>query len=170
MDGLNNYMTLSVLKLNRVVIRALDAYLLPGCGLTANQFFVLKAIDSHPQEGIKFIADKLLLDRTTVTRGLNILMRDNLVTFRNIRAVRCFLITTAGAFSLQRASEIVDGFEAKISYLWTEANMGVLEHLLENASDARLVKMLSPVEQFKKSVVHFFPMVKVTNFNQGGAS
>jgi DNA-binding MarR family transcriptional regulator len=63
----------------RAITRAYDAALLP-LGLEATQFTLLAAIAANPSRSVTEMADRLALERTSLSRNLSLLRRRGLIT------------------------------------------------------------------------------------------
>jgi DNA-binding MarR family transcriptional regulator len=90
-------------KADRVVTQIFDA-VMAEAGITATQFTLLAAIGRHPGLPISRLAYALAMDRTTLTRNLQLLVRQDLVTVAPARDQRRreVRLTTAGAALAER--------------------------------------------------------------------
>jgi DNA-binding MarR family transcriptional regulator len=91
-------------KAARAVTQLYDGFLQPS-GLRATQFTILAALDQTGPRKLSVLADALVLDRTTLTRNLKPLQRDNLIESRtgDDRRVRELTITRTGKTRLAEA-------------------------------------------------------------------
>lgn len=91
-------------RVTRAVTQVYDEYLRPT-GLRVTQFTVLVALRNLNQSTINQLADKLVVDRTTLTRNLRPLEDSGLVRTRpgEDRRVREIFLTPAGEEKLQEA-------------------------------------------------------------------
>ncbi|MDA0656022.1 MAG: MarR family winged helix-turn-helix transcriptional regulator [Proteobacteria bacterium] len=91
-------------KAARAVTQLYDRFLQPS-GLRATQFTILAALDQTGPRKLSALADALVLDRTTLTRNLKPLQRDNLIESRagDDRRVRELTITQIGKIRLDEA-------------------------------------------------------------------
>lgn len=90
----------------RVVTRAYDKALQPA-GLKATQFTLLSAINMHESVSISVLADKLAMDRTTLTRNLRPLEARGFVTAASARGRRVELqLTKLGRSVLEQAKPL----------------------------------------------------------------
>jgi len=91
-------------RVTRAVTQVYDDYLRPT-GLRVTQFSVLVALRNLHQSTINQLADKLVVDRTTLTRNLRPLEDAGLVRTRpgDDRRVREIFLTPAGEEKLQEA-------------------------------------------------------------------
>jgi len=87
----------------RAVTRAYDAALAP-LGLEATQFTLLAAIAADPTRSVTAMADRLALERTSLSRNLALLLRRGLVMSAEGRgrAVR-YAVTSAGEALIEKA-------------------------------------------------------------------
>jgi DNA-binding MarR family transcriptional regulator len=91
-------------KAARAVTQLYDSFLQPS-GLRATQFTILAALDQTGPRKLSALAEALVLDRTTLTRNLKPLQRDNLIESRaaDDRRVRELSITKTGKTRLADA-------------------------------------------------------------------
>jgi DNA-binding MarR family transcriptional regulator len=91
-------------RVTRAVTQVYDDFLRPT-GLRVTQFSVLVALRNLHQSTVNQLADKLVVDRTTLTRNLRPLEDAGLVRTRPgaDRRVREIFLTTAGEEKLQQA-------------------------------------------------------------------
>ena len=91
-------------RVTRAVTQVYDEYLRPT-GLRVTQFTVLVALRNLHQSTVNQLADKLVVDRTTLTRNLRPLEDAGLVRTRQgeDRRVREIFLTNAGEAKLQEA-------------------------------------------------------------------
>jgi DNA-binding MarR family transcriptional regulator len=88
-DELSRCLVLNTVAAARTLLRRHDAKLKPF-GVTVQQFALLAAIRFHPGEPVAALAQRVLLDRTSLTRNLDLLERKDLVrrasgTIGNVR-------------------------------------------------------------------------------------
>jgi DNA-binding MarR family transcriptional regulator len=91
-------------RVTRAVTQLYDDFLRP-CGLRVTQFSVLVALRNMERATINQLADKLVVDRTTLTRNLRPLQEAGLVRTRPgvDRRVREISLTPAGEDKLHQA-------------------------------------------------------------------
>lgn len=77
-DDLSNCLVLNTIAAARTLLRRNDARLKPF-GVTVQQFSLLAAIRFHPGEPVATLAQRVFLDRTSLTRNLDLLERKGLV-------------------------------------------------------------------------------------------
>ncbi|SJZ69491.1 DNA-binding transcriptional regulator, MarR family [Enhydrobacter aerosaccus] len=77
-DDLSKCLILNTVAAARTLLRRHDAQLKPF-GVTVQQFALLAAIRFHPGEPVAALAQRVLLDRTSLTRNLDLLERKGLV-------------------------------------------------------------------------------------------
>lgn len=113
---------LNMKKATRVVSKLYEEHLAP-VGLKGTQFSLLMAVYSNENLTISQIAEKLVIDRTSLTRALCPLQRDGLVRIKlwaEDRRVRNVMITEKGKILAQKAIP-----------LWKEAQTEFLSRLGE---------------------------------------
>lgn len=102
-DELEKCLVLNTIAAARSLLRRYDAELKPY-GVTVQQFSLLAAVRFHPDEAVATIAQRIALDRTSLTRSLNLLEKMDLV--RRVRPdrgnVRLCELTGAGNALLDR--------------------------------------------------------------------
>ncbi|MBS0519874.1 MAG: MarR family transcriptional regulator [Proteobacteria bacterium] len=77
-DDLSKCLVLNTISAARTLLRRHDARLKPF-GVTVQQFSLLAAIRFHPGEPVAALAQRVFLDRTSLTRNLDLLERKGLV-------------------------------------------------------------------------------------------
>jgi DNA-binding MarR family transcriptional regulator len=77
-DDLSRCLVLNTVAAARTLLRRGDAKLKPF-GVTVQQFSLLAAIRSYPGEPVARLAPRVFLDRTSLTRNLDLLERKGLV-------------------------------------------------------------------------------------------
>ncbi|AGT11016.1 MarR family winged helix-turn-helix transcriptional regulator [Paracoccus aminophilus] len=77
-DKLSQCLVLNTVSAARVLLRRYDQRLRVH-GVTVQQFALLAAIRSHPSEPVAAFAQKVALDRTSLTRSLDLLEKKGLV-------------------------------------------------------------------------------------------
>lgn len=77
-EELADCLVLNTVSAARSLLRRYDARLKPF-GVTVQQFSLLGAIRSHPEEPVASLAQRISLDRTSLTRNLDLLERKGLV-------------------------------------------------------------------------------------------
>lgn len=118
----------------RAVTKMYDELLRPS-GLTIGQFAMLAALYYVPSMPLRKLADRLEMDRTTLTRSLAILERNGLVSIalsKDDSRVRCISLTEVGL------AKLIEAYP-----LWTKAQ--------ENLSQALGSKGL---KDFRQSLDH----------------
>ena len=108
-------------KASRVVTQYFDSVLRPS-GLKATQFTLLAAISVTGPAPMSRLADHLILDRTTMTRNLKLLVRQGFVRIGPgpDRRERMVMLTAKGR----------DAVAAALPY-WREAQSGVITRMGE---------------------------------------
>lgn len=77
-DDLSNCLILTTVAASRRLLRHGDAKFRPY-GVTVQQFSLLAAVRFYPGEPVTVLASRILLDRTSLTRNLDLLERKELV-------------------------------------------------------------------------------------------
>ena len=81
---MNNYdrcLNLELRKANRVLSQIYDSYM-AKCGLKTSQFSILRAVSLLKKTTNRQLQDILVLDQTTLSRGLKPLIRDGYIDVR----------------------------------------------------------------------------------------
>jgi len=168
---IDSYFTLAVAKLHRVLTKTLDVQLYDH-GLTAAQIYTLQAVENNPCSTLTMLGCILQADRSTVSRGLEVLSRAKLVNLKtsltksgesDLRKKEVFL-TDKGKKALQLGEVILAAADKLIESLWVQANMRVLEDLLAN-KDERPTP-IAPNVQLRRSVDHFLALLKMTKLRE----
>jgi DNA-binding MarR family transcriptional regulator len=96
-EDLSKCLVLNTIAAARTLLRRYDAKLKPF-GVTAQQFWLLAAIRFHPGEPVATLAQRVFLDRTSLTRNLDLLERKGLVrrVSRAVSNVRLCELTQSG--------------------------------------------------------------------------
>jgi len=131
----------SLRKASRMMTQAYDHYLQPS-GLTNTQFSLLVVASKLNPVSITELADQLAMDRTTLTRNLQIVKRAGLVQVRPGRDARTkdVQVTTKGLKALEKALP-----------LWEQAQGKVIDSL-GNAHWRELVKELRTLAEIGRSL------------------
>ena len=104
-------------KASRVVTQFYDKKLKPS-GIRITQFTILTLIATSKDRTLISLADELLMDRTTLTRGLNILLKEGLIEQMKAEDSRKKIMTLT-----QKGHRILD----KAIPLWLEAEHQILD-------------------------------------------
>ena len=104
-------------KASRVVTQFYDKKLKPA-GIRITQFTILSFIATNDKRTLVSLAEDLLMDRTTLTRGLNILIKDGLIDQKKSKDSRKKIMILT-----QKGSETLD----KAIPLWLEAEHQILD-------------------------------------------
>lgn len=165
---IDNYFTLAVAKLHRTLVKTLDMQLLAH-GLTVGQVYMMQVIAESPSPTLTLIGGKLQVDRTTVTRALNVMLKAKFVTLLkgltkkgnfDLRKKEVAL-TEKGIKILAIGRQILRNSDDNIKSLWRDANMSVLEELL-NRKPKSLSDLPPPAEQLILNADHFLELIKMT--------
>lgn len=118
----------------RKLLRRYDAKLKPF-GVTAQQFWLLATIRYHPEEPVSSLAQLVLLDRTSLTRNLNLLEQKGLVQ------------RVAGTIGNARLCELTEHGNTVLDNLlpeWQQANAELMEGLSDQDAETylRIAKQL----------------------------
>ncbi|HEY0124110.1 MAG TPA: MarR family transcriptional regulator [Rhizobium sp.] len=115
-DALSKCLVLNTIAAARTLLRQGDAKLKPF-GVTVQQFSLLAAIRFHSGEPVMSLAQRILLDRTSLTRNLDLLEQRGLVqrVSETVRNVRICELTESGNGLLDRL--LVEWEQAQIDIL-----------------------------------------------------
>jgi DNA-binding MarR family transcriptional regulator len=102
-DDLSKCLVLNTISAARTLLRRYDAKLKP-LGVTVQQFSLLAAIRFHPGEPVSTLAQRVFLDRTSLSRNLDLLERKRLVrrASRTVGNARICELTKRGNTLLDR--------------------------------------------------------------------
>jgi DNA-binding MarR family transcriptional regulator len=124
-------------KASRRVSQIYDHYLEPH-GLTITQFALLASISGHPGISIGALAERLIMDPTTLTRNLRPLERKSYLTLEpdpEDRRSRRLNLTETGRAKLKDArpawAEAQISIETAVGIAETPALNAALDHLLD---------------------------------------
>jgi DNA-binding MarR family transcriptional regulator len=120
-------------KLTRRISQIYDQMLAP-LDLTGTQFSLLSNLATNPDISIGALADRLMMDPTTLTRTLRPLERRKLVsvvTAREDRRRRGVVLTAAGQATFREAVPLWRKAQARIAELMGERGFDVLDHSLD---------------------------------------
>jgi DNA-binding MarR family transcriptional regulator len=96
----------------RAVTRAYDQALAP-LGLEATQFTLLAAIASVPEKSITALADRLALERSSLSRNLKLLLGRGLVAPLRQGRAAAYAVTPAGEALLEEALPLWAGAQKR---------------------------------------------------------
>jgi DNA-binding MarR family transcriptional regulator len=128
-------------KAARRVSQIYDGYVAPH-GLTITQFGLLAHLRALPGISVSALADKLVMDPTTLTRNLKPLEKKGFVAFRtdpHDRRARTLHLTAAGRDTFRAAKAGWAKAQRHVEAALGDADVGVLHKALEGALD-RLAK------------------------------
>jgi DNA-binding MarR family transcriptional regulator len=128
-------------KAARRVSQIYDGYVSPH-GLTITQFGLLAHLRALPGVSVSALAEKLVMDPTTLTRNLRPLEKKGLVEFRTDpedRRARALHLTTKGRDAFRAASAGWAKAQRHVEEALGNADVGVLHTALEGALE-RLAK------------------------------
>lgn len=117
-DDLSRCLVLNTVAAARTLLRRGDAKLKPF-GVTVQQFALLGAIRFHPGEPVATLATRVLLDRTSLTRNLDLLERKGLVRRR----------TAAGNMRLCELTPEGDALLDRIVPEWQRSRAALMDGL-----------------------------------------
>lgn len=127
-DDLSNCLVLNTIRTARTLLRRYDARLRPF-GVTAQQFWLLAAIRFHPAEPVATLAQRVLLDRTSLTRNLDRLERKGLVR------------RVSGTVGNARLCELTESGDTVLNHLlpeWQQAQSELMEGLSDRDAETYL--------------------------------
>jgi DNA-binding MarR family transcriptional regulator len=95
--ALSQCLVLNTIAAARALLREGDARFKPF-GVTVQQFSLLAAIRFHPEEPVKNLAARISLDRTSLTRNLDLLEKRNLIrrVTETVGNMRICVLTESG--------------------------------------------------------------------------
>ena len=128
-------------KAARRVSQIYDSYVEPH-GLTITQFGLLAHLRALPGISVSALAEKLVMDPTTLTRNLRPLEKKGLVKFAvdpNDRRARALHLTAAGRDTFRAARPAWAKAQRHMEEVLGNTDVGVLHKALEGALD-RLAK------------------------------
>jgi DNA-binding MarR family transcriptional regulator len=142
-DSPSNYnlmpcLNLELRKANRVMSQIYDGYL-AQCGLKTSQYSILRAVYMLRATTNRELQDVLVLDQTTLSRGLKPLIRDG------------FICTECGIDRRQKQLKLTSEGRAlykKAEALWQEAQQFVSNKLGDNLK-SQLLALSSAVVELK---------------------
>ena len=107
--------TLNLRRASRAASQFLERYLEP-VGLHASQFGILRHVSNAGSIAMTQLADSMSLDRTTLTRNLQILTRDGLVSVDcgSDKRVREIVLTDKGRSVLAQAIPLWEAAEVEL--------------------------------------------------------
>lgn len=112
---------------------------LSAVGLTITNYLLLARIDAHDGIGVSELADQIVMDRTTLSRNLQPLLRDGLVTIApgDDRRRRSLHLSAAGRSLLRRAvkhwQDVQKTFKQQYGAERTQALLALIDGVLELA-------------------------------------
>lgn len=127
-DDLSKCLVMNTIAAARTLLRRYDAKLKPF-GVTAQQFWLLAAIRFHPGEPVATLAQRVLLDRTSLTRNLDLLERKGLVR------------RASGAVGNARLCELTESGDTVLDRLlpeWQQAQSELMEGLSNQDAETYL--------------------------------
>lgn len=127
-DDLSSCLVLNTIAAARSLLRRQDTKLKPF-GVTVQQFALLAAIRLHPGEPVATLAQRVLLDRTSLTRNLDLLERKGLVQR---------VSNAAGNVRLCELTEQGDAVLDRILPEWRQSKAALTEGLSEQDAETYL--------------------------------
>lgn len=134
-DDLAKCLVLNTIAAARTLLRRYDAEL-KSFGVTVQQFSLLAAIRSYPGEPVMALAQRVFLDRTSLTRNLDLLEQKGLVR------------RTSGRVGNARLCELTEQGETMLGRLlpeWQKAQIDLLKGVSAPDAEAylRVARQLS---------------------------
>jgi len=120
MNKIERCLNLELRKANRVLSQIYDSYL-AKCGLKTSQFSILRAISYLQTTTNRQLQDVLVIDQTTLSRGLKPLIRDGYITVREglDRRQKELLLSEAGKALFNEAASLWEAAQRRV-----EADLG----------------------------------------------
>nr|WP_320141225.1 MarR family transcriptional regulator [uncultured Cohaesibacter sp.] len=133
-NNLSKCLVLNTVSAARILLRRYDKRL-KSHGVTVQQFALLSAIRFHPSEPVAAFAHKVALDRTSLTRNLNLLEKKGLVC----------RVVGSGNVRLCTLSEAGDQLLDTLLDEWLTAQSELLSRVTEDEAETylRVAKALS---------------------------
>lgn len=127
-DELSRCLVLNTIAAARTLLRQGDAKLRPF-GVTVQQFSLLAAIRFHPGEPVMSLAQRILLDRTSLTRNLDLLEKKGFVqrASETVGNVRICELTESGNHLLDQ-----------LLIEWHQAQTGILKGFSKDDAETYL--------------------------------
>lgn len=134
-EDLSSCLILSTIAASRALLRRFDEQLKPY-GVTVQQFSLLAAIRYCPGEPVMALAQRIVLDRTSLIRNLNLLERKGLA--RRVKA----------AAGNMRLCELTDAGDVMLDRLlpeWQHAQSQLMEGITKQDADTyrRVAKLFA---------------------------
>ncbi|MGV6874275.1 MarR family winged helix-turn-helix transcriptional regulator [Pseudochelatococcus sp. B33] len=126
-DALSRCLVLNTVAAARTLLRRYDTKLKPY-GVTVQQFALLAAIRFHPKESVANLAARVSLDRTSLTRSLDLLEGKGLVRRES----------SSGNVRLCQLTEAGDQLLDRLLQEWQKAQAGLLTGLAEDDTESYL--------------------------------
>ncbi len=122
----------NIRKASRIISQFYDQALAP-CGLTSTQFILLTSITIHSPIALSQLAQKVGMDRTTLTRDLARLEQQNLIEISQgiDRRAKIINLTAQGLDALKAAVPLRSKAQAHIVQQIGEERLGVLLEVIE---------------------------------------
>lgn len=127
-DDLAKCLVLNTVAAARALLRRYDAELKPF-GVTVQQFSLLSAIRYHPGEPVMALAQRIYLDRTSLTRNLDLLERKGLVQR---------IPSPAGNIRLCALTEEGNALLDQLLPLWSQAQADLMNGVTEADAETYL--------------------------------
>ncbi len=125
-EALSQCLVLNTIAAARALTRVADARFKPF-GVTVQQFSLLAAIRFNPDEPVKNLAERISLDRTSLTRNLDLLEKKGLV--RRIAQA-------AGNARICALTESGNSLLDQLLEEWQQAQKGIIAGFSERDADA----------------------------------
>lgn len=138
MNKIERCLNLELRKANRVLSQIYDSYL-AKCGLKTSQFSILRAISFMKKTTNRELQDILVIDQTTLSRGLKPLIRDGFIDVREgvDRRQKELVLSEAGKALFSEAASH-----------WEEAQRSV-EAALGDETKEQLLKLSKAIVKLK---------------------
>lgn len=139
MNKLDRCLNLELRKANRVLSQIYDSYM-AKCGLKTSQFSILRAVNFLKNTTNRQLQDVLVLDQTTLSRGLKPLIRDGYIAVKEgvDRRQKELLLTKEGKALFSEAEA-----------LWLDAQRYV-ESCLGDDTKQQLISLSKSIVKLKQ--------------------
>ena len=127
----------NIRRTDRIVTQFYDETL-KSCGLNSTQFFLLVTLAEVAPITINRLAKAMNLDRTTLTRNLNVLIKQCLLQSQEgeDRRMRLVFLTQEGQYALERAWPLWQEAQSRIEHVFGQARFEALLTELSAVRDA----------------------------------
>jgi DNA-binding MarR family transcriptional regulator len=127
-------------KCSRAITQAMNTAL-ASTGLSVNQFVVLVAISSEGDVQMSKLANKLVMENSTLSRNIAVLEREGYVSAVSLRPRKVVTLSKKGADALKDSVSV-----------WEEAKKDIVDTLGEDGMREMLQGLNALTETFQKKI------------------